>query len=171
MTTTQRFLDPARRIIAFVRRWWCRLVLGGGCDPTVVLVRHADYVPSGSDPGLSPDGDARAHELVHVLGVAGVTHIVVSQFRRTQDTAAPLAAHFGLTPEVIDATDLDAVMSSISTRSSSEVVLVVGHSNTVPDLIGRLTPNEGPVIAGESFDNLFVVIKRRLAHLRYGAET
>lgn len=48
------------------------------------------------DPGLSPAGQARAQTLVHVLGGTGINHIIVSQWARTQQTAAPLGTHLGL---------------------------------------------------------------------------
>jgi len=71
---------------------------------TLFLVRHAD-IPSGADPNphLTNGGQVRATELVHSLGRVAIAAVYVSDLFRTQETAAPLAAHLGLTPLVISA--------------------------------------------------------------------
>ena len=66
-----------------------------------ILVRHAERLSSGSDPGLSAAGKRRAVLLAGMLPGAGVSSIFTSTARRTKDTAAPLAAKTGLTQKVI----------------------------------------------------------------------
>src|SRR5688572_30206280 len=70
---------------------------------TVILVRHAER-PSGADPELSADGRARAESLAVALARTEIHAIIHTQFRRTQQTAQPLATQKGLTPIVLTAT-------------------------------------------------------------------
>jgi hypothetical protein len=57
-------------------------------------------------------------------------------------------------------------------RSHPSIVLIVGHTNTVPELVDRFTSTSDPApsIEGE-FDNLFIVACGHLIHLQYGAPT
>lgn len=145
----------------------CRLV-GVGCGPRVVLVRHADVVyPDGvdNDPSLTQSGQARADQLAHVVSELSLNHIVVSDAKRSQETAGPVAAASGLVPEVIFRHDIDAIVAAVIAHAST--VLVIGHSETVPALVGRFT--SGSAVSATGFDDLFIVDHMRLAHLNYGA--
>ena len=135
--------------------------------PTAILIRHADVDPDGDDPDLNAAGQARAQELVHVLGDAGVVAILVTSLRRSRQTAAPLAAALGVDPAVTDQVD-DAV-AAIRARQRGDTVLVVGHTNTVPEIVAGLGGPAGVTIAHDEFDRFFVLSQRRLTTLRYGA--
>jgi phosphohistidine phosphatase SixA len=134
----------------------------------VVLIRHGEVAGGGLDPGLSPAGQSRAQELIHVLDDTGVTAIIVSHFVRTQQTAAPLATHLGLIPQQISATDTTAIRNAI-TAAGAGVILIIGHSNTVPGVIQALGAGSFPDIVASEFDNMFVVQGSSTVHLRYGA--
>jgi broad specificity phosphatase PhoE len=147
--------------------WWPWCVQLGRCRPTAILIRHADVTAgAGADPSLNAAGLARAEELRHVLGVADVGAIFVTSFQRTQQTAAPLAADLGIVPAVID--DVTSVLDAVRALPASEVALVVGHTNTLPDIATGLGATILPIGATE-FDNMFLICHRRLTHLRYGA--
>jgi phosphohistidine phosphatase SixA len=133
----------------------------------VILVRHADVpVDGGADPSLSPAGQARAAALAGVVGPAGIGTVIVSSARRTQETAAPVAAALGVTP--LEITEPSEILSAIAAASAASTVLVVGHTNTVPDVIIGLG---GPAVAipHTDFGHVFVVTGGRLTHLHYGA--
>jgi broad specificity phosphatase PhoE len=147
-------------------------------DPeTIILViRHAEKSSEpGSDPPLSEAGKARARELVHVAREADVQKIYASEFLRTQQTVQPLAAALGLE---VDATfrgkDLAALVKDILTHQRGRTVLVVHHSNTVPELIkllgGGVVP---PIDDAREFDRLYIVHHRNsgvtVTALRFGA--
>ena len=136
--------------------------------PTTVLIRHAD-VPSGMgpDPALSAEGLARAQELRHLLGDTGIEAIFVTGLRRSRQTAEPIAADLGITPTVID--DVDALVTAIRARPPASRVLVIGHTDTVPDVISGLGGPAIPAIGATEFDNLYVLTQADLVHLRYGA--
>lgn len=141
----------------------------------VILVRHAERADGGAgtggmtktpaDPLLSAAGEARAQKLATMLVDAGVTTIFTTEFRRTQDTAKPLAAKLGVTAQVVPGNDLAGLIAKIKGAKPSDVVFVVGHSNTVPDIIKQLG---GPpvTIADNEYDNLFIVVPQTGAMTR-----
>lgn len=124
----------------------------------VVLVRHAEKVDASADPALSAAGEARAVALAETLRDARVSAIVTTQFRRTRETAAPLAARLGIAPQVVDAGGADhAAAVADAVRRLSGVVLVVGHSNTIPAIVGALGAPRPPDLCDGNYDTMFVV--------------
>lgn len=141
---------------------------------TVLLVRHAEKSATPpQDPPLNATGQARAQTLVHVAGEASVTAIYATQFIRTQQTIQPLATHVGLPVNQVDATDVEGLVDQVLSDHTSEVVLIAGHSNTVPAIIEELGGDPISPIAENEFDNLFIVTvyrfgKAKVIHLNYG---
>ncbi|MBZ5727775.1 MAG: histidine phosphatase family protein [Acidobacteriia bacterium] len=138
---------------------------------TVVLVRHAETAaPSATDPPLSAGGRKRAELLAAMLAGAGVDAIYATEYQRTQQTAQPLAERLHITTERIAARDTKAFGEAIRRRETG-VVVVVGHSNTIPAIVAELG---GPAVTiGETeFDNLFILTMSRLEvsllRMRYG---
>ena len=156
------------------------MLLGAGsataAAQSVILVRHAeraDMAAGGSpsmaaDPALSAEGRSRADRLAAMLQQADIRAIFVTQYRRTQQTAAPLAAALGITPTVIQADDEAALLAQI--RAAQGHVLVVGHSNTVPSVTAALSSTPAVPIADGDFGNLWIVATTgspRVLRLRY----
>ena len=139
----------------------------------VVLVRHAERAaePAG-DPGLTLAGEQRAQALAQALAGLRVNAIITTQFRRTRDTAAPLARALGVQPLVIDAKAGHVRAVADAVRAQTGVVLVVGHSNTVTAVLAAL---DGPKLAElceTSFHHAFVLqpaeLPPRWAQFSYG---
>lgn len=159
---------PALMLVGLIWWFWC------GQSTTLVLVRHADR--DGLLDALSPDGMARAQELAHVGVNARLAAIYRSDTNRARDTAAPLALVTGLTPVVYPANEVDALVASIFADHRGENVLVIGHSNTVPDIIEAAG---GPALSNldeAEFDSFFMLSVCRcgrqrvtLLNLQYGA--
>ena len=124
----------------------------------VFLVRHAEKVDESDDPLLSAAGKARARALARHLRTAGVKAIYVTQYKRTGLTAAPLAAATGLKPIVVHSDARQELVDRIRKDNPNDVVLVVGHSDTVPELLRLLGHPEPVTIAHAEYDNLFVAI-------------
>ena len=154
---------------------------------TVFLIRHAEKEDEPrQDPPLKKEGVARSQELARLLGNAGIKAIYTSQFARTKLTAEPLAAKLGLTTATISLKSNPANPRLIAEESTAEVVnrllqgpgenvLVVGHSNSIPDVIKMLGGDVVPTIDERKFDDLFIVTvyakgKARVTHMKYGAE-
>jgi broad specificity phosphatase PhoE len=141
---------------------------------TVLAVRHADIdLPPGSaDPDLNAAGRVRAESLAHVVEKSGVSTIFTSEFARTKQTVEPSARELGLVPRLAPAAATLA-REALAGRFG-EVLLIAGHSNTVPMILAALGASSPPVIGEREFDNLFVLTTSsgndgRLVHLRYGA--
>ncbi len=138
---------------------------------TVLIVRHAERADAArtepgsgaeprqemmaSDPELSTAGRARAEALASILKDAGVTEIFATEYKRTQQTAAPLAKQLAVAVQTVPANDTAALVGRL--KSAKGNVLVVGHSNTVPDIIKGLGIGTPVAIAEADYDNLFVV--------------
>lgn len=139
-------------------------------QPTIFIVRHAEKAAStGKDPDLSNAGRARAEALAKTLKDAGVALIYVTDLRRTQQTAAPLAKALGIKPAVLPPNDTTTLSGRLREVHSGNV-LVVGHGNTIPDLIKALGIATAIDIGENDYDNLFVISlgeNPRLLRLHY----
>jgi 2,3-bisphosphoglycerate-dependent phosphoglycerate mutase len=126
-------------------------------EPTVVfLVRHAERAEDGtSDPVISLPGWDRARLLAGLLGDAGLTHLHATDYRRTRGTGRPLADALGLDMHLYDPRDLPGLAGTL--RATPGRHLVVGHSNTTPELVAALGGDPGAPIDEAEYDRLYVV--------------
>jgi broad specificity phosphatase PhoE len=154
-------------------------VAGSAQSQTVVLVRHGEKA-EGSDPELSTAGQARAQVLAETLKSAGLTRVLATPPKRTQLTAGPTAAAAGLKVEPISldgggAAHIARVAAEVRKAKPGETILVVGHSNTVPE-IARALGDTAPVMLTDcDYDSLTVIdldqASPTVIHTRYGAPT
>jgi broad specificity phosphatase PhoE len=137
--------------------------------PTIFFVRHAEKATTGGDDmDISEAGRARAESLATLLKDAELSAIYTTEFKRTQQTAVPLAKALHLEPAVIPQKDPAALVAKL--KGSSGNVLVVGHGNTIPDLLKTLGITTPINIADNDYDNLFIVLpdeKPRLLRLHF----
>jgi broad specificity phosphatase PhoE len=132
------------------------LVSTAAAQSTIFMVRHAEKAPgSDKDPDLSEAGRARAEVLAKMLKDAEITAIYATDLKRTQQTAAPLARSLGLQVTITPAKDTAALVATL--RSLKGNALVVGHGNTIPDLVQGLGIATPINIAEADYDNLFVI--------------
>lgn len=162
---TLRYALPAAAILL-----WLSSTLPAA---TIIVVRHAERVSAMSaDALLSPAGEERAKSLAQVLKDAAISRIYVTEVRRTQQTAAAIAAKLHLTPIVIPQSDTDGLIAQLQKLGESETALVVGHANTVPAIVERLGAGPAPPMSDAEYDRLTVVFtsggKARALILRYG---
>lgn len=148
------------------------LVAHASAQEAVYIVRHAERLDDEKFSPLSRDGHARATRLAWILRDASITHIFVSEYQRTAQTASPLAARLGIRPAAVAADDLATLLAMIRGTGPRARVLVVGHSDTVPGLLDALGCKPRVAIAKTEYDNLFVVVRRNdsepvLVRLRY----
>jgi len=138
-------------------------------EPVVVIMRHAEKAANDLKyPNLSPAGRARAEALAKILKDAGITTIFVTEFKRTQETAAPTAKETGVVPTIVGGKDIVNLLSKL--RQAAGNVLVVAHGNTIPDIIKGLGIETPIQIPDEDYTDLFVVTlgeKPQLLRLRY----
>jgi phosphohistidine phosphatase SixA len=131
---------------------------------TIVVLRHAEkQVNSISDSPLSPPGEIRAERLAQMFGGAEkfgrLEKIYVTATRRTQQTAATLAQRLDLKPEVAAANETPSETARRALRENrGGLALIVGHSNTVPDIVRALAKvDHVPLFSDEEFDTIYIV--------------
>lgn len=141
---------------------------------TIIVVRHAeaDTAQPGKDPPLGADGHARALELARVLADTPLHAVYITHYQRNRQTAAPLPRHAGENPTVID--EVPATLRALRAEPWGTTSLVIGHSNTVPDLVRELTGHALPADEPVVFDRMWIVTlapggTASLLRLRYGA--
>lgn len=131
----------------------------------VMVVRHAE-AGAGDDPLLSAEGEARAQRLAALMTTAqgfAPDGIVVSGLRRTQETARPLAAALGVPVVVVEQRDPEAVAERALDEFHGKRVLVIGHSDTVPEIVRRLSREVVPAMSESEFGTLYVVAVPRFS--------
>ena len=148
---------------------------------TIFVVRHAEradatsagaaaMVAPATDPPLSAPGHDRAARLAAMLRSADIKQLFTTEFLRTRPTAAPAAEALKLEIAPVSSRDVNALITRVTQGQGN--VLVVGHSNTVPDILKQLGIKDAITIADTEYDNLFIVVRPksgtpRLVRLRY----
>jgi broad specificity phosphatase PhoE len=146
---------------------------------TVIFVRHAEKeLEPPDDPDLSEAGRRRVAELTRQLVdadvVAGIDAIYSTPYKRTLQTAQPLADALDLPVQRYDPDDNEAVLETILANHKGRIILVVGHSDTIPGLIADLGASKNvPAIADTEYDNIYIVSipwfgKTKTIRLRFG---
>lgn len=121
----------------------------------VHVVRHFDTPKGEKDPDLLPQGAARAEALARWFRGKGLCAILVTQYQRTRQTVAPLAASRGIALQSYDAADTAGAVARA--KASPCPVLIVGHSNTVPDIVVQLGGARPADLKHEDFGDVWTV--------------
>jgi len=132
---------------------------------TVVIVRHAER----ANDALTAEGEKRAETLARLLRNSGVSAVFSTKTTRTIETANNTAERLGIPVQMYYS--IQEVTDLIKSEYAGNVVLVVGHSDSVPETIEALGVSAAPQI-GNEFNNLFIVTirhdgKASLTHLKY----
>jgi len=128
------------------------------CQKAVILVRHTERLDQSADSVLSPLGIERARVLAERLKDAGIRAIYSSERRRSIQTAEPVAALLKINLIAMPSANAGEMITRIQRENANDIVLIVGHSNTIPDLIKRFGAAEQLNIADPEYDNLFILI-------------
>lgn len=146
---------------------------------TVIVVRHAEKAAQpAADPALTTAGKERATALATALKDAGVSAVITTQYLRTRETAEATATEFGIKPEIVSAgkgsvsAHAQAVAAAVM-RHAGGTVLVVGHSNTVPEVVAALGAKQPAPICDDEYDGMYIVTiawggHATVVHARYG---
>ena len=167
-------------VVVFGLAWFLELRL----PTTVIFVRHADVdgqMSQDVDQPLNAAGIARADALADFLeivdGDTGPNAIYVSEARRTQQTAEPLARRLGIAPQIADPYDVAGFMETVLFEHKREIVVVVTHRDVIVPAVEELHGHQGiGEIGADDYDEIiFVVIpwfgKVKTYFFRYGEET
>ena len=123
---------------------------------TIYLVRHGEKAAEGKDPDLTPQGAQRAQNIAAMLGKTGIAHIFSTATNRTRQSAQPLAQASGLTVQIYDPRTPQALVAKV--KNLNGPVLVVGHSNTLPELVRLFGGQPGTDIADNEYDRVYQLV-------------
>ena len=115
----------------------CLLVLstfGFAEQHTWYFVRHFEK-QLGDNPSLTVKGKSRAEALATFFSDKHLNHVYSTDYNRTRETATPVATLKSLTIQSYDPHNLAGFAIKLKTQDH---VLVVGHSNTTPELLGLM---------------------------------
>jgi len=133
------------------------LITAANAAPVIFIVRHAEKTRAGgNDPDLSLEGRKRADALAHILKDSQITAVFVTEFKRTQETAAPTAKAGHVSPTVISANDIGALVEKLHALNGN--ALVVGHGNTIPDLLKALGIATPVSVPEDDYSEIFAVL-------------
>lgn len=159
-----------------------QIPLGVSVKTNLYFVRHAEK-EAGNDPVLTENGKKRAGDLMRLLKNKNIKRIYVTQFKRTQMTGDSMQIQSGIDTVHYQADEngIDLFNKIIAYGDFNKTILIIGHSNTVPDYIKKAGVVNYPQanIADTEFDNLYKVYYRRqflsrtykahIKHSKYGA--
>ncbi len=124
---------------------------------SIYLVRHAEKIDDGSkDPKLTAQGVQRAENLAQMLASSGITKVYATAYQRTQLTAKPLAEYLTTEVSTYDPSELSEFARHL--KEQADNALVVGHSNTTPQLAHLLSGKPVISLDESDFDNVFQVV-------------
>ncbi len=135
---------------------------------TVIVMRHAEKAATPiEDPPLSPAGEERAKMLANFFGQSPtefrIDGIIVSQFRRTQETVRPLANRLGVPVIVVPAADIERTAERARDEYRGGRVLIVGHSDTVPAIVEELSGRKVPPMSAAEYGIVYIVALPRFS--------
>jgi len=127
----------------------------------IFIVRHVEKKnPKDDQSLLSPAGFKRAEDLRRVFSSVDLKAVYRTEYGRTAQTGAPTAAAHKLAAIETKSDDVKGLAKLLRARPANEDVLVVGHSDTIPDLLNELGVSTRAAIAPGDYDNLFIVARR-----------
>jgi phosphohistidine phosphatase SixA len=142
----------------------CIILVCSSCSQSYYIVRHAEKATQeanmSSDVPLTEKGKQRAEDLKKILSRKKIAFVFSTNTIRTKSTAQPTADYFHLTIEIYGPRPDSAFIALL--KSKKKNTLVVGHSNTVDDIVNMLCGRKE--VAGDlpdsEYDNLFIVKKK-----------
>lgn len=135
----------------------CATVTPATSQPAIYVMRHLHTPVGAPDPDLTEEGRRHAQLLSAWFRTDAPDVIYVSSTKRAQQTAAPLASRLRLTPKIYNPADTPGLVASVLQERGT--VLIVGHSNTVPEIIERLGGQRPAPLVHEDFADVWRVQK------------
>ncbi|MBB1282896.1 histidine phosphatase family protein [Flavisolibacter sp. BT320] len=149
-------------------RFFCfaALLFFVSCKTTTYYVaRHAEKEGGGTmamsaDPPLSAEGQKQAIDLKNLLTNKNIKAVYSTNYARTIATAEPTRLLYGVTLKTYDPRKHDQLIQELKNISDGNV-LVVGHSNTVDDIVnGMMGTSELTDLPDTEYGSLFIVKKK-----------
>lgn len=132
----------------------CASTPNGPAAPSWYVMRHLQKA-EGQDPALSAEGHSNARRLIAFFAADPPGAVYVSTTRRALETAGPLAAKLGVMVKDYDPRDTPGLVARV--KAETGTVLVVGHSNTVPEIVAQLGGARPADLAETDYGDIFRV--------------
>jgi phosphohistidine phosphatase SixA len=134
------------------------IVVLTSCSYKVYVVRHAEKATApANNPLLSDEGTQRALDLRQALRQKKITKIYSTNTSRTLSTAEPLAMLLNIKPQIYPSRPDTAFIKTLKSNATNQ--LVVGHSNTIDDIVNLLAGET--IVPGDLpetvYDNLYIL--------------
>lgn len=133
--------------------------IAASAQEAVYLIRHGEKELSGTDPALTPEGRLRAADWAEMLRNVGFDVIITSDALRTQETGGIIANVLGLETHALPKGDVAGLVDSLEFDHEEEIVLIVAHAETIPQILEYMGVLENVTIDQSEFANLFIVLK------------
>jgi phosphohistidine phosphatase SixA len=166
--TRNIFFDPAPQFAIFMRLnnfsmkifflLSISLLVLSCCSTThyVFIVRHAEKLDNTPYSVLSPEGHKRAALLREQLQDKKIDLIFATPFKRTQETADPLAKALNKAPLIYRNNAEDSIANVIKANKGKNILLV-GHSGNIPSIIEKITGSKIKPVSEQEYDNLWII--------------
>ena len=123
---------------------------------TLYLVRHAEKQSDGSrDPLLTEEGKQRAQQLANWFQNKDIEDIWSSDYKRTRNTAEPMLPNSESRLKIYDPGELASLSEKLLKMQHNAIV--VGHSNTTPELARLLCQCVIDDMDESEYDRLIVI--------------
>lgn len=122
---------------------------------TIYLVRHAEKVKEVKNPPLTECGKVRAKQLATILKQANIEQVYSTSYNRTMATATPIANNNKLAIKNYAPNRLAQFAQKLKQERVN--TLVVGHSNTTPQLAQLISDMEVAEISELEYQMLYQI--------------
>lgn len=148
--------------------------LGDNKTTTFIFVRHAEKSTEPKDnPELNAEGTTRAVKLAQILKELDVYRAAATNTTRALQTAQPLVDLTHCATDSYAKSATEAFLLSAIQGYKGKVILVVGHANTVPEMLNMLLGEKKyEDIDEDEYDNIYIasVIEKgnaKVVHYKY----
>jgi broad specificity phosphatase PhoE len=123
----------------------------------IFLSRHMEKATSGQDPALSPCGVAQAQAFAAQLKNTPLPWLMHTPYQRTKQTAEAFSQQ-GRQLLSYDPRQLDQLSTELNNKAGN--VLVIGHSNTIPALVAKLTGETVAPLTEQDYGRIYILTEQ-----------
>ncbi|MDN3653649.1 histidine phosphatase family protein [Thalassotalea ponticola] len=124
-------------------------------DYQLYLIRHAEKQTTDIDPALTHCGLQRAKFLARYFSDKQIKTVYTTDYKRTQQTASAISQANELTLQEYDPGKLSELVTRVKNQQQSAVV--VGHSNTTPNLAALIISDDVAPLSEEIYDTIYYI--------------
>ena len=145
-----------KKIIVLLLFFWIQVTLGQNTITQYYFIRHAEKADSSKNPDLSEKGVERAQEWKALFSEINFDAVYSTNFNRTLQTIQPIVAGNNQLLKIYNPKMIDVELFKKETQGKT--ILIVGHSNTVPNMVNQIIKENKYVdIAENQFGNLYII--------------